>query len=403
MAPAPKRDASENVTKHALAAQAPEPKLQKVRKVRKVVSHSLSQALVDKYIAPIQVARSQEKNETIPKNQNKEGKNKRRKVFPAAMHSLAALMTNTQKGIDEDAFDDVIETVRQIIRDEAAATCTNIEGELQTRADAITECGTLHGYSSGAADGTSFTYDEADNEYATAVSEYETAWGDENVTCTERDTACSNRDAKGQELYNEVTGSSSCALPETPEDTVTYDDSFVLADVDTWANGLITKHTAWDTAKIECTTKEQECSEKETITAEKDTIKTEKCTTLETAATDGLSAYDTCYNTAAGEFAGYSADDQINSIKNSIEAVETLMCYIDVAMEGLAGDADSRVASGDSAITSCEMDGDDFVCNCADANGSRYDEPYNLGLNIPDAPDRDDGWDGLGCAEAAAP
>lgn len=398
---ADKKDAAAPATvpEHSLVRQAEGAhtahEARKVAVRQKVFAHALSQAVQDKYLTPLKAAQVKEQNSTV------KGQHKRRKLFPAAMGSLASLMTNTQKGIDEDVFDEVIEMVRQIIRDEAASTTTDIETELNNLVAAITDCSTQHSYVSGTDGGTSGTYDGADGDYTTASQEYDTAYGEEQTTCTEKNTTCSNRDAKGQELYSEITGSSSCGLPDAPDDTVTYDDSFVLADVDTWANTLITKHTAWDTAKVECTTKEQECADKQTVTAEKETIKTEKCTALEGAASTGLSDYDNCYNLAAGAYSGYDYTATIDSVKNSIEAVETLMCYIDTAMEGLTGEKEDRETKAD-ASTSCESDDatGQYICTCSDANGERYQEPYNLGLTVPDEPARDESWDALGCADA---
>jgi hypothetical protein len=370
-------------------------KVSKAPRKEPFVPHMLSQDVMERYLVPLKAAQSQEKNVT-----KKHGVHERKKTFPAAMHSLAALMTNTQRGIDATVFDDVIESVRQIIRDEAAATCTDIETSYSDNADAVGECSTLHTYASGT-EGTSADYDSADSDYTTAVSEYDDAVSTETTECAERDTACGNRDAKGLDLYNEVAASQYC--PETtPEADLVFDDTFVLADVDSWANTILTKHTAWDTAKIECTTEEQECSDAETVTAEKETTKTEKCTSLQTAATDGLSAYDQCYNTATGAYDGFDSSTTLDSIKNSIEAVETLMCYIDVAMEGLSAEsADDRTKNTD-ATTSCSMDDttEEYICDCSDGNGSRYTVAYNLAVNIATPPDRDPSWDPLGCPEA---
>lgn len=386
---------------NASMVEAAQPKkVSKAPRKEPFVPHMLSQDVMERYLVPLKAAQSQEKNVT-----KKHGVHERKKTFPAAMHSLAALMTNTQRGIDATVFDDVIESVRQIIRDEAAATCTDIETTYSDNADAVGECSTLHTYATGEETGTSADYDSADSAYTTAVSEYDDAVSTETTECAERDTACGNRDAKGLDLYNEVAASQYC--PETtPEEELVFDDTFVLADVDSWANTILTKHTAWDTAKIECTTEDQECADAETVTAEKETTKTEKCTSLQTAATDGLSAYDQCYNTATGAYDGFDSSTTLDSIKNSIEAVETLMCYIDVAMEGLSAESGDDRTKNTDAQTSCSMDEttEEYICDCSNGNGvaapPRYTVAYNLAVNIATPPDRDPSWDPLGCPEA---
>jgi len=406
----PDRALSQADTQEATAKATVEQKV--VRKVKKtpLVKHALSQSIMSKYIVPLKVAQEGEKteiaaaaqktNHTKASKVRKVQQHERRKLFPAAMHSLASLMTNTQRGIDADVFDGVIETVRDIIRTEASATTTDIEASLQTMVDTMAACATDNEYSSGSSDGTSAAYDTEDSAYTTAVGEYDTAYASENATCTEKNTVCDNRDAKGLELYNEVTGSQSCGLPEAADATVLYDDTFVLADVDTWAQTLLAKHTSWDTAKVECTTKEQECAAAETVTAEKETTKTEKCTSLAGATTTGASGYDDCWNTANGAYQAYDSSTILTSIQTSIEAVETLMCYIEVAMEGIA--KDERSIDTDASMA-CTFDAanESYDCVCTDGEGTdRYTETYDLTVNWPDAPSEDTSWDDLGCPDA---
>jgi len=323
----------------------------------------------------------------------------------AHMHMMELQLTTgkdvdvdgTGAQLDPDTFAPVIDMIRQITREQLVKDVGTITSTLARNAAGVDHCAGNHSFPNS---DVKASYDTEESEYSTATGIHDAAVVEENTVCTERDTACTNRDAKGQDLYNQVGPSMECGLPAEPDDSVTYDDNFLLADVDVYANLLITKHTAWETAKTLCAEKEIECTEKETATAAAYSDVVTECGQLEAVAVSGAGAYDACYNTAMGVINGYAWDQQIASMQSSVEMLETLICYIEVAMIGLSAPKGEREKRTDASLTCADnAETGMFECTCDDREGTVYVEAYDLSVTPPQVSPVDTSWDDKGCAD----
>jgi hypothetical protein len=308
-------------------------------------------------------------------------------------------MNKTGTAIQPDTFDPAIQSIRQFMKEQIAGDVQTIVDTLAANAAEVDYCAGNYSYS-GSPD--TAAYETEESEYSDAEDAHTAAETHENTVCTERDTACTNRDAKGQDLFSEVSPNCPAGNPglaAEPDDTVAFDDTFLLADVDVYAQAIITKHTAWETAKTTCSEKEVECTEAETATADAYTLVVTECGELESAAVAAAGNYDGCYNTAIGAIQGYAWDDQLTSMKASVEMLETLICYINVAMIGLSAPKGERSKRTDAQL-SCEDNAETgmYDCTCSSDDGEMYTEPYDLSVNEPTVGNEDSSWDDKGCA-----
>jgi len=302
-----------------------------------------------------------------------------------------------EQRVDPSVFNAVIATIRENVRTNLNSTVHSVEGQLQAKTAAIAACAADHGFHSGTS--LPAEYNAAEQAYNDAVGALASSKQDRDTKCSVKDTTCGQRDNEGLTLYNSVVGSNQCSLPEQPAEGTVYDETFVLHNVDDWVETIRLQHTQWSSSKDSCGQQTATCATAGAAVAANETAKAEECSDLEAAKVAGQSAYDGCYNTAKGELDGYNWQALVTEQKSSVEQVETLICYIKVAVK------DIKVLRKDGAIA-CSVTGaqyqEIYECTCTSDDGEEYRETYDVGVTVPAAPAKDVAWDTKGCAVAQA-
>jgi hypothetical protein len=308
--------------------------------------------------------------------------------------SAQVLYQMLEQRVNPSLFDPVIATIREDIRGKLSSTVQSVVAQLQAKVRATAACAANHGFDSGTSLRTA--YNAAEQMYNAAVAALASSQQNKDTKCTTKDNTCRQRDDKGLGLYNVVRGSTQCSLPQQPADGTVYDETFVLNNVDQWVEAVEAQHTQWSQFKDSCDTQTAACAIAKAALARNKTAKTQKCSDLEAAKAAGKSAYDDCYNTAKGELDGYDWESEVTAQKSSVEQVETLICYIKVAVKDMEGGGSARK---DGAIACKDVAQGQYQCTCTSNDGKEYEQTYDASVTVPTAPAKDTAWDTKGCPD----
>jgi len=273
-----------------------------------------------------------------------------------------------------------------------------VESQLQAKVGAIATCATEHGFDSGTS--LPAKYNTAEQAYNSAVAALALSEQDKGTKCSTRDTNCGQRDDHGRTLYSLVRGSTQCALPQQPASTTVYDETFVLNDVDQWTESVEAQHIKWKQFKDVCNSNTATCATADAHLSANLTAKTGKCSELDQAKASGQNAYDGCYYLAEGKLKGYDWQAEVTAQKNSIESVETLICYVKVAVKDMEGGGNVRK---DGAIACEDVGGGStaqYKCTCTSNNAQEYQRTYDTSVTVPTVPAKDAAWDTKGCPDS---
>lgn len=278
-------------------------------------------------------------------------------------------------------FDPVIDQIRTIVRSNIQEALSAVTGAIATHVKEMSDCSDTHGFAATS----SMTYGPAETDYTTKKQTAKT-------DCETAETAKESRDNAGKTLYETVKNSVGCSQTADVEDVPMDALNFPLANVNVFAQTVISQHTDWQNAAQTAATAETTCTQGKQA-------KTTACAKLQQLADAGKSAYDKCYNQARGSYdvaVGQLVDSGPSgptaSMKSQIENVESLICYIKVAIH-----------DGSASKFNCKQVGMMLICDCLDGEKEMYaDIEYDFAAHPELKGDKDRAWNDKGCSALAA-
>jgi len=301
------------------------------------------------------------------------------------MQALAKLKheVDAKKGepLTDAAFDPVIDSIRTTVRTNIQESIDAVTGVVSRNVQEMKDCAADHGFAATAA-----------TAYTPAQTELDQAKTDSKTACDSAATSTQARDNAGKTLYETVKNSVGCSQTADVADVPMDALNFPLAGAGTYAQSLITQHQEWQTAAQAASTADSAC----TTGKQK---KTEECAKVEQIAAAGKSAYDKCYNQAKGSYdtnivstRSHAPNSAMQSQKAMIENVESLICYIKVA-----------IVDGSASKFECKEEGDKLICGCTDSGKEIYSGvEYNFSATAEEAEEKDTEWNDKGCSALAA-
>merc|ERR1719271_1910309 len=225
-------------------------------------------------------------------------------------------------------FDPVIEQIRTIVRGNIRDALDGVLGRISAHVKEMYDCADAHGFAATSADA-----------YAPAATDLANKKQTMKTDCANAKTAIDGRDNAGKTLYETVKNSVGCAQT------------------------VISQHTDWQNAA-------QAAATAETLCTDGKQAKTLACAKLEQLAAAGKSAYDKCYNQAKGSY-DLATQQLLSSdpsspnkvMRSQIENVESLICYIKVAIH-----------DGEASKFECKQLGMKLVCGCKDNDKEMYSD-----------------------------
>jgi hypothetical protein len=278
-------------------------------------------------------------------------------------------------------FDPVIDQIRTIVRSNIKEALAAVTNTIANHVQEMITCAANHGFDS--VSGTSYTPADTDltQKKKTAKDDCETA-----------ETAKDSRDNAGKTLYETVKNSVGCSQTADVEDVPMDALNFPLANVDVFAQTVVSQHTDWQNAAQAAATAETKCTQGEQA-------KTEACAKVQQLADAGKSAYDKCYNqakgsydVAVGQLVSTEPSSPSTAMKSQIENVESLICYIKVAIH-----------DGTASKFNCKQMGMMLVCDCVDGDNVMYEDiEYDFAANPDLAVEKNRKWNDKGCTALAS-
>jgi len=277
-------------------------------------------------------------------------------------------------------FDPVIEQIRTIVRGNIRDALDGVLGRISAHVKEMYDCADAHGFAATSADA-----------YAPAATDLANKKQTMKTDCANAKTAIDGRDNAGKTLYETVKNSVGCSQTADVADVPMDALNFPLANVDTFAQTVISQHTDWQNAA-------QAAATAETLCTDGKQAKTLACAKLEQLAAAGKSAYDKCYNQAKGSYdlatqqllsSDPSSPNEV--MRSQIENVESLICYIKVAIH-----------DGEASKFECKQLGMKLVCGCKDNDKEMYsDIEYDFAATPDLTGKKDRAWNDKGCSALA--
>lgn len=277
-------------------------------------------------------------------------------------------------------FDPVIEQIRTIVRSNVKEAIDGLEGRITTHVKEAYDCSDLHGFAA-----TSGEF------YSPAATDLTTKKQTMKTDCAAAVTAVDSRDNAGKTLYETVKNSVGCSQTADVADVPMDALNFPLANVDSFAQTVIQQHTDWQNAA-------QAAATAETLCTNGKQAKTLACAKLQQLADAGKSAYDKCWNQAKGSYdlatqqlLSTDPSSPMEAMRSQIENVESLICYIKVAID-----------DGEASKFECKQLGMKLVCDCKDGDKEVYsDVEYDFAANPDLIGEKDRAWNDKGCSALA--
>jgi len=283
--------------------------------------------------------------------------------------------------LTDEMFNPVIDQIRGILRGNVKESIDGLAAAAVASVKKIEKC----------ADDLGFQATADSSGYNAAKQELDDGGDAAEEECESVTTGIEARDNAGKQLYENVVNSVGCSQTADVADVPMDALNFPLKNINLWAQTVITEHKEWFEAAQKVTTTTGDCSESQFDSAK-------ACAKVEHLAGQAKQAYETCYDTAKGQYDGSIAaliSASQATVRPQIEMVESLICYIRIAIREWDNPQSECVTTSDGKLV-CRCDADQGEVY----SGIEYDFRLHLGPYELNAPDKDMSWDGKGCSQA---